>query len=110
MRGLERPVDLAVIGGGITGAAVARDASLRGLSVDLFEKGDFSSGTTSKTSRLIHGGLRYLEGFHFGLVYESLRERNWLYSRLPHLLRPIPVLIPVYRGARRGMIFALAGL
>lgn len=103
MRGLERPVDLAVIGGGITGAAVARDASLRGLSVDLLEKGDFSSGTTSKTSRLIHGGLRYLEGFHFGLVYESLRERDWLFSRLPHLLRTVPVLIPVYHGARRGM-------
>jgi glycerol-3-phosphate dehydrogenase len=101
--GDERPVDLAVIGGGITGAAVARDASLRGLSVALYEKGDFSSGTTSKTSRLIHGGLRYLEGFHFGLVYESLRERDWLSSRLPHLIRPIPILIPVYRGGRRGM-------
>jgi glycerol-3-phosphate dehydrogenase len=63
--GDERPVDLAVIGGGITGAAVARDASLRGLSVALYEKGDFSSGTTSKTSRLIHGGLRYLEGWDF---------------------------------------------
>jgi glycerol-3-phosphate dehydrogenase len=101
--GDERPVDLAIIGGGITGAAVARDASLRGLSVALYEKGDFSSGTTSKTSRLIHGGLRYLEGFHFGLVYESLRERDWLFSRLSHLIRPIPILIPVYRGDRRGM-------
>jgi len=100
--GNERPVDLAVIGGGITGAAVARDASLRGLTVALFEKGDFSSGTTSKTSRLIHGGLRYLEGYHFGLVVESLRERDWLFSRLPHLLRPLPILIPVYRGGRRG--------
>ncbi|NNG47137.1 MAG: FAD-dependent oxidoreductase, partial [Deltaproteobacteria bacterium] len=103
MGGDERPVDLAVIGGGITGAAVARDASLRGLSVVLFEKGDFSSGTTSKSSRLIHGGLRYLEGFHFRLVYESLRERDWLSSRLPHLIRPVPILIPVYRGDRRGM-------
>jgi glycerol-3-phosphate dehydrogenase len=101
--GDERPVDLAVIGGGITGAAVARDASLRGLSVVLFEKGDFSSGTTSKSSRLIHGGLRYLEGFQFRLVYESLRERDWLSSRLPHLIRPVPILIPVYRGGRRGM-------
>jgi glycerol-3-phosphate dehydrogenase len=100
--GNERPVDLAVIGGGITGAAVARDASLRGLSVALFEKGDFSSGTTSKTSRLIHGGLRYLEGYQFGLVAESLRERDWLFSRLPHLLLPLPILIPVYRGGRRG--------
>jgi glycerol-3-phosphate dehydrogenase len=100
--GNERPVDVAVIGGGITGAAVARDASLRGLSVALFEKGDFSSGTTSKTSRLIHGGLRYLEGYHFGLVAESLRERDWLFARLPHLLLPLPILIPVYRGGRRG--------
>jgi glycerol-3-phosphate dehydrogenase len=100
--GNERPVDLAVIGGGITGAAVARDASLRGLSVALFEKGDFSSGTTSKTSRLIHGGLRYLEGYQFGLVAESLRERDWLFSRLPHLLLPLPILIPVYRGGGRG--------
>jgi len=100
--------DVVVIGGGITGAAAVRDAALRGLSAALFEKGDFSSGTTSKTSRLIHGGLRYLEGFHVGLVSESLRERDWLATRLPHLLRPVPILIPVYRGDRRGM--ALVGI
>ncbi len=98
-----RVLDVAVVGGGITGAAAARDAVLRGFSVALFEKGDFASGTTSKTSRLIHGGLRYLEGFHVGLVAESLGERDWLFSRLPHLMKPLPILVPVYRGDRRGM-------
>ena len=98
-----RAFDVVVIGGGITGAAAVRDLALRGIRAALYEKGDFSSGTTSKTSRLIHGGLRYLEGFHVGLVAESLRERDWLAARLPHLLRPVPILIPVYRGDRRGM-------
>ncbi len=102
--------DVVVIGGGITGAAAARDAALRGFSAALYEKGDFSSGTTSKTSRLIHGGLRYLEGFHVGLVSESLRERDWLAARLPHLLRPVPILIPVYRGDRRGMAMIGIGM
>lgn len=106
----DRPVDLAVLGGGITGSAVARDASLRGLSVALFEQGDFSSGTTSRSSRLIHGGLRYLEGLHFGLVRESLRERDWIHRRLTHLLRPVPILIPVYRGDGRGMLRVRAGM
>ncbi len=110
MAGDGRTFDVVVIGGGITGAAAIRDAALRGLSAALFEKGDFSSGTTSKTSRLIHGGLRYLEGFHVGLVSESLRERDWLAARLPHLLRPVPILIPVYRGDRRGMTMVGAGM
>lgn len=110
MRDSDREVDLAIIGGGITGSAAARDAALRGLSVALFEQGDFSSGTTSRSSRLIHGGLRYLEGFHFRLVGESLRERDWLFRRLPHLLRPIPILIPVYRGDGRGMLRVRAGM
>lgn len=108
--GADRPVDLAVLGGGITGSAVARDASLRGLSVTLFEQGDFSSGTTSRSSRLIHGGLRYLEGLHVGLVRESLRERDWIHRRLTHLLRPVPILIPVYRGDGRGMLRVRAGM
>lgn len=110
MTDVDREVDLAIIGGGITGSAAARDAALRGLSVALFEQGDFSSGTTSRSSRLIHGGLRYLEGFHFGLVRESIRERDWLFRRLPHLLRPIPILIPVYRGDGRGMLRVRAGM
>lgn len=110
MRAADREVDLAIIGGGITGSAAARDAALRGLSVALFEQGDFSSGTTSRSSRLIHGGLRYLEGLHVRLVGESLRERDWLFRRLPHLLRPIPILIPVYRGDGRGMLRVRAGM
>lgn len=110
MGAVDRPVDLAILGGGITGSAVARDASLRGLSAALFEQGDFSSGTTSRSSRLIHGGLRYLEGLHFGLVRESLRERDWIHRRLTHLLRPVPVLIPVYRGDGRGMLRVRAGM
>lgn len=110
MAGEDRPFDVVVVGGGITGAAVVRDAALRGLSAALYEKGDFASGTTSKTSRLIHGGLRYLEGFHVGLVSESLRERDWLAARLPHLLRPVPILIPVYRGDRRGMTLIGIGM
>lgn len=110
MAGRERAFDVVVIGGGITGAAAVRDLALRGVRAALYEKGDFSSGTTSKTSRLIHGGLRYLEGFHFGLVAESLRERDWLAARLPHLLRPVPILIPVYRGDRRGMATVGVGM
>ncbi len=110
MAGEGTAFDLVVIGGGITGAAAVRDAALRGLSAALFEKGDFSSGTTSKTSRLIHGGLRYLEGFHVGLVSESLRERDWLAARMPHLLRPVPILIPVYRGDRRGLATVAVGM
>ncbi|HEY6097417.1 MAG TPA: FAD-dependent oxidoreductase, partial [Candidatus Deferrimicrobium sp.] len=102
--------DLVVVGGGITGAAAARDAALRGLSTALFEKGDFSSGTTAKTSRLIHGGLRYLEGFHVGLVRECLGERDWVFARLSHLLKAIPILLPVYRGDSRGMTMVWAGM
>jgi len=88
-------LDLAIIGGGITGAAVAREAARRGLSVALVEKGDFASGTSSKSSKLIHGGQRYLESFHFGLVRESCRERAILSRLAPHLVRPLPFLFPV---------------
>jgi glycerol-3-phosphate dehydrogenase len=87
-----------VIGGGITGAGVARDCALRGLSCLLLEKQDFASGVTSKTTRLIHGGLRYLANFEVDLVAESLRERAILRRLAPHLIRPIPIVIPIYRG------------
>jgi len=93
--------DLLVIGGGIHGAGVARDAALRGLKVALVEKGDFASGTSSKSSKLIHGGLRYLERFEFGLVRESCRERRILQDIAPHLVKPLPFLIPIYKDDPR---------
>src|SRR2546425_2958928 len=88
--------DLAIIGGGITGAGVALEAASRGLKVALVEKRDFASGTSSRSSKLIHGGLRYLEQFHFGLVRESLRERAALLRMAPHLSKPLEFLVPVY--------------
>jgi glycerol-3-phosphate dehydrogenase len=93
--------DLAVIGGGVTGAGVARDAALRGLSCVLLEQGDFASGTSAKTTRLVHGGLRYLENGDLPLVIESLRERELLLHLAPHLIHPIPILLPLYRGETR---------
>ena len=92
--------DLVVIGGGITGAGIARDAALRGLKVALFEKGDYASGTSSKSTKLIHGGLRYLEHGEIGLVFESVSERRVQTRVAPHLVRPLPFLIPIYKGAQ----------
>jgi glycerol-3-phosphate dehydrogenase len=92
-----RTVDLLVIGGGIIGAGIARDAALRGLSVALVEQDDFASGTTSRPTRLIHGGLRYLELFDFGLVRGDMREREILLRIAPHLVFPLPFLLPLYR-------------
>ena len=97
---MEAPVDLLVIGGGITGAAIARDAALRGLAVGLIGKGDFAGGTSSHSSRLIHGGLRYLEHRDFRLVFEASRERRILLNIAPHLVRPLPFVFPAYKGAR----------
>lgn len=87
-----------IIGGGIVGAGIARDAAMRGLKVALIEQGDFASGTSSKTSKLIHGGLRYLGQGKFHLVFESLRERKTLRTIAPALVWPLPLLLPVYRG------------
>jgi glycerol-3-phosphate dehydrogenase len=92
--------DLLVIGGGITGAGVARDAAMRGLRVAILEANDWASGTSSRSSRLIHGGVRYLEHGHFHLVFESSRERRTLLHIAPHLVRPLRFTWPVYRGAR----------
>jgi len=83
--------DVLVIGGGITGAGIALDAAARGFSVALIEKDDFASGTSGRSSRLVHGGLRYLEQREFGLVRESLRERGLLFRLAPHLIRPVPM-------------------
>src|SRR4029079_8600381 len=103
-------LDAVVIGGGMAGAGVARDLALRGVSVALFEKGDFASGTTSKSSKLIHGGLRSLELFAWRLVRESLREKKTLERLAPHLVRPLPFLVPVYRGSARGLIRVRIGM
>lgn len=90
----EESFDVLVIGGGVTGTGVALDASTRGLSVALVEQRDFASGTSSRSSKLFHGGLRYLEQFEFGLVNEALRERNLMLSVLcPQLARPVSFII-----------------
>src|SRR6266545_4808717 len=88
--------DVVVVGGGIIGAGIARDAALRGLRVALFEKRDFGSGTTAGSTRLIHGGLRYLEMLDFRLVRMDLRERETLLRIAPHLVHPLEFLVPLY--------------
>lgn len=95
-----RAFDLLVVGGGITGCGVARDAALRGLSVALVEKDDFASGTSSRSSRLVHGGVRYLEHGQLHLVFEASAERRRLLSLAPHLVHPLEFTWPVYEGAR----------
>ena len=102
--------DVVVIGGGITGAGIARDAQLRGMKVALFEKGDYASGTSSKSSKLVHGGLRYLEHGEIGLVFESVSERRVQTKVAPHLVRPLPFLIPIYKGAKPGLELMNVGL
>ncbi len=102
--------DVVIIGGGIAGAGAARDLALRGVSVALLDKGDFGSGTTSKSSKLVHGGLRYLELFDFALVRESLRERETLGRLAPHLVKSLPFLVPIYRESSRSLIKVRLGL
>jgi glycerol-3-phosphate dehydrogenase len=92
--------DIVVVGGGITGAGVAFDAATRGYSVALVEKADFASGTSSRSSKLVHGGLRYLQNFDLGLVREALLERQLLVALAPHLVRPLPLVVPAFEGAR----------
>src|SRR5437763_12518239 len=92
--------DLLILGGGITGAGVALDAALRGLRVALIDKADFASGTSSASSKLVHGGLRYLETGDFRLVHEALHERRRLLTNAPHLVRPLRFLLPFYAGTR----------
>ena len=92
--------DVLVVGGGITGVGVARDAALRGLDVALVERDDFASGTSSRSSRLVHGGLRYLEHGHLHLVFESSLERRRLLDLAPHLVRPLEFTWPVFEGSR----------
>ena len=102
--------DLVVVGGGINGAGIARDAALRGLRVLLLEKNDFGSGTTSWSSRLIHGGLRYLEYGELPLVFESLRERRRLRRLAPHLVKRLRIKIPVYKSGKRSLFVIRLGM
>jgi len=104
------PFDLLVIGGGITGVAIARDAALRGIKTALVEKDDWAAGTSSRSARLIHGGLRYLEYYQFGLVFEALSERAVLRKIAPRLVRPLPFIYPLYRGQEPGFLKLMAGM
>ncbi len=103
--------DVLVIGGGVTGAGVALDAAARGYRVALVEKMDFASGTSSKSTKLVHGGIRYLPNFDFGLVREALVERGILLKNAPFLVRPIGFLLPIYKGDRHpvGIPFSTPG-
>ena len=98
---LEGSFDVLVIGGGITGVGIARDAARRGLKVALVEMNDLAYGTSSRSSKLIHGGLRYLEQYEFSLVFESVSERRILQDIAPHLVNPLGFLFPVYKGSRK---------
>jgi glycerol-3-phosphate dehydrogenase len=104
------PFDVIVVGAGINGAGIARDAAMRGLRVLLLDKGDIASGTTSWSGRLIHGGLRYLEHFEIPLVRESLRDRERLLHMAPHLVRPLGFLIPIYGYMKRGPLMIRLGM
>jgi glycerol-3-phosphate dehydrogenase len=102
--------DLIIIGGGINGAGIARDAALRGISTCLLEQADICNGTTRWSSRLIHGGLRYLANAELGQVYESLRERETLLRIAPHLVSPLRLMIPIFRNSRRGRFIIGCGM
>jgi glycerol-3-phosphate dehydrogenase len=101
------PYDVLVIGGGITGAGVALDAATRGYSVALVERADFASGTSSRSSKLVHGGLRYLQNFDLGLVREALLERQINVRLAPHLVKPLPLVVPAFDGARPDRLVGL---
>jgi glycerol-3-phosphate dehydrogenase len=102
--------DFLIIGGGISGAGVAWDAASRGYKVAVVEKDDFAQGTSSRSSKLVHGGLRYLENYEFGLVHESLTERAYLLNAAPHLVRPLPFYMPVYRDSPHSSYLLSAGM
>jgi glycerol-3-phosphate dehydrogenase len=99
--------DVAVIGGGITGAGVALDAASRGFSVALVEKADYAAGTSSRSSKLVHGGLRYLQNFDLGLVREALLERQLMVKLAPHLVRPLQLVVPAFDGARPDLLVGI---
>ena len=103
-------VDVLVVGGGIVGAGIARDAARRGLKVALVEMKDLAYGTSSRSSKLVHGGLRYLEQYEFSLVFEAVSERRVLLDLAPHLVEPLGFLFPVYRGSRHNLLVINAGM
>jgi glycerol-3-phosphate dehydrogenase len=103
-------LDVVVIGGGITGAGIARDAAMRGLAVALVEKEDFASGTSSKSARLVHGGLRYLEQFQFGLIRTASTERHKLRRLAPRLVHPVAFTFPVYRTSKSSLLLIRIGM
>ena len=103
-------VDLVVIGGGITGAGIVRDAARRGLRAVLFEQNDIAYGTSSRSSKLIHGGLRYLETYEFSLVFESVSERRVVMDLAPHLVNPLAFLFPIYQGSQKSLRLINAGM
>lgn len=107
---LAQGVDILVIGGGITGAGVALDAATRGYRTGLVEQADFAGATSSRSTKLIHGGIRYLPQGHVGLVRDAVRERTRLLRLAPHLVHPLPFLLPLYAGARRPLGLALPAL
>ena len=92
----EKPLDLLIVGGGIVGAGIARDAAMRGLRVGLVEQHDFAFGTSSRSSRLLHGGLRYLAQGRIGLVHEASVEKKIIHEIAPHLAAPLPFIFPTY--------------
>ncbi|MDA0676766.1 MAG: FAD-dependent oxidoreductase, partial [Chloroflexi bacterium] len=96
IRAVDEPFDVAIIGGGATGLYTALDSTLRGYRTVLFERGDFASGTSSRSTKLVHGGVRYLKQGHIGLVRESLAERHRLMKNAPHLVHALPILVPAY--------------
>jgi glycerol-3-phosphate dehydrogenase len=100
--------DVVVVGGGITGAGVALDAATRGYSVALVEKADYASGTSSRSSKLVHGGLRYLQNFDLGLVREALLERQLNVKLAPHLVKPLPLVVAAFGGQRPDRLTAWA--
>ncbi len=102
--------DVLVIGGGITGAGVARDAASRGMKVALINANDFAFGTSSRSSKLVHGGVRYLENYEFSLVFEALSERAKLFTIAPHLVHPLRFMIPVFKDSRVGMFLMGVGM
>src|ERR671915_1361145 len=101
------PFDVLVVGGGITGAGVALDAATRAYSVALVERADFAIGTSSRSSKLVHGGLRYLQNFDLGLVREALLERQINVALAPHLVQPLPLIVPAFDGARPDRLVGL---